>query len=245
MKNWKTIIMSDLHLGANHSQRDKILEFLDDNTSEKLILNGDIIDGWALKRGSKWKKSDSKILRKLIKKSETGTEVIWIQGNHDDFLESFRNLNIGNIEIVREYIFWGLDKRLYYCFHGDALDFVVMKMRWLALIAGASYDLVIKINTLYNWFRKKLGFEYHSLANIIKRNVKGALNFIERFENNAKKLGISKGCQVTVCGHIHQPKLESDYMNSGDFCENSTCLVEDFDGKWWIIDLNVKNDGQI
>ena len=240
MQNWKTIIMSDLHLGANHSQRDKILEFLENNNSEKLILNGDIIDGWALRRGSKWKKSDSKIIRKLLKKSEIGTEVIWIQGNHDDFLENFRNLNIGNIEIVRDYIFRGLDGRLYYCFHGDVLDFVVMKMRWLALIAGASYDLIIKINTLYNWFRKKLGFKYHSLANIIKRNVKGALNFIERFETTAKKLKKSKDCQVVVCGHIHQPKLEIDYMNSGDFCENSTCLVENFNGEWQIINLNEK-----
>lgn len=239
MQNWKTIILSDLHLGANHSQRDKILEFLDYNSSEKLILNGDIIDGWALKRGSRWTKNDSKILRRLIKRSEKGTEVIWIQGNHDDFLESFRELQIGNIEIVRDYIFWGLDKRLYYCFHGDCLDFVVMKMRWLALLGGLSYDLIIRINSFYNWCRKKLNLPYHSLAKIIKKNVKGALNFIERFENSAKKLAKSNKCDVAICGHIHQPKLQSDYMNSGDFCENATCLVEDFDGKWHIIDLNL------
>lgn len=239
MQNWKTIILSDLHLGANHSQRDKILDFLEYNTSERMILNGDIIDGWALKRSSKWTKNDSKILRKLIKKSEKGVQVIWIQGNHDDFLDLFRDLQIGNIEIVREYIFLGIDKRLYYCFHGDSLDFVVMKMRWLALIGGASYDFVIRINTFYNWFRKKLNLPYHSLAKVIKKNVKGATNFIERFEKGARKLANSQKCDVAVCGHIHQPKLENDYMNSGDFCENATCLVEDFEGKWHIIDLNL------
>lgn len=241
MKVWKTIIISDLHLGANHSQRDKILDFLEYNTSERMILNGDIIDGWALKRGSKWTKNDSKILRKLIKKSEKGVEVIWIQGNHDDFLESFRYLQIGNIEIVRDYIFRGLDGRHYYCFHGDCLDFIVMKMRWLAVIGGLSYDFVIKLNTFYNWCRKKMKLPYHSLAKVIKKNVKGAMNFIERFELNAKKLTASKECDVAVCGHIHQPKLGVDYMNSGDFCENATFLVEGYDGEWQIIDLDKKN----
>ena len=229
--------MSDLHLGARQSQTDKILKFLSENESEFLILNGDIIDGWALKSGGKWKKDCSKIFRKFMKRSEEGTKVIYIRGNHDDFLKPFVPFKMNNIQMLRKYVHIGADDRKYFCFHGDVLDFVIMKARWLAVIGGWSYDLVIKLNTLYNYIRRKLNLPYHSLANKIKQSVKGAINFVSNFEENAKRLTKQKGYDVAVCGHIHQPKIDNEYMNSGDFCENSTCLVEDKDGKWKIISI--------
>jgi UDP-2,3-diacylglucosamine pyrophosphatase LpxH len=235
MKKWRTIIMSDLHLGSRQSQTDKIIKFLENNESETLILNGDIIDGWALKSGGKWKKECSKIFRRFMKRSEEGTKVVYIRGNHDDFLKPFVPFLLNNIEIVRKYTHIGADGRSYYCFHGDVLDFVIMKVRWLAVLGGWSYDFIIRLNTIYNYIRRKFNLPYHSLANDIKQSVKGAINFVSDFEENAKGLTNEKGCNVAVCGHIHQPKLDVDYMNSGDFCENSTCLVEDFKGKWQII----------
>ena len=237
MKKWRTIIMSDLHLGARQSQTKKIIEFLENNESDTLILNGDIIDGWAMKSGGKWKKDCSKIFRKFMKRSENGTNVIYIRGNHDDFLKPFVPFTINNIQIVRKYVHEGVDGRKYFCFHGDVLDFVIMKVRWLAVLGGWSYDFVIRLNTIYNFIRKKLNLPYHSLANSVKQSVKGAINFISDFEQNAMALTKQKGYDVAVCGHIHHPKLDNEYMNSGDFCENSTCLVEDYDGKWSIIKL--------
>ncbi len=229
--------MSDLHLGSRQSQTDKIISFLDNNTTEKLILNGDIIDGWALKGNGKWTKDCTKIFRKFMKMSEKNTKVIYIRGNHDDFLKDFIPFKLNNIRIVRKYIHTGIDSRKYFCFHGDVLDFVIMEARWLAVIGGWSYDIVIKFNTIYNKIRKWFKLPYHSLANTIKQSVKGAINFVSDFEENAKGLTKQKGYDVAVCGHIHQPKIENDYMNSGDFCENSTCLVEDFDGNWKIINV--------
>ena len=237
MNNWKTIIMSDLHLGARQSQTDKIISFLDNNTTEKLILNGDIIDGWALKGNGKWTKDCTKIFRRFMKMSEKNTKVIYIRGNHDDFLKDFIPFKLNNIRIVRKYIHTGIDDRKYFCFHGDVLDFVIMEARWLAVIGGWSYDIVIKFNTLYNKIRKWFKLPYHSLANTIKQSVKGAINFVSDFEDNAKGLTKQKGYDVAVCGHIHHPKIENDYMNSGDFCENSTCLVEDYNGEWKIITI--------
>jgi UDP-2,3-diacylglucosamine pyrophosphatase LpxH len=237
MNNWKTIIMSDLHLGARQSQTDKIISFLDNNTTEKLILNGDIIDGWALKGNGKWTKDCTKIFRKFMKMSEKNTKVIYIRGNHDDFLKDFIPFKLNNIRIVRKYIHTGIDDRKYFCFHGDVLDFVIMEARWLAVIGGWSYDIVIKFNTIYNKIRKWFKLPYHSLANTIKQSVKGAINFVSDFEDNAKGLTKQKGYDVAVCGHIHHPKIENDYMNSGDFCENSTCLVEDYNGEWKIITI--------
>lgn len=232
---YRTIIMSDLHLGARQSQTDKIIKFLDENQAEKLILNGDIIDGWALKGNGKWTKDCTKIFRKFMKMSEKDTKVIYIRGNHDDFLKDFIPFKLNNIRIVRKYVHEGMDGRTYFCFHGDVLDFVIMEARWLAVIGGWSYDFIIRLNTIYNYIRKKLNLPYHSLANTIKQSVKGAINFVSDFEENAKGLTKQKGYDVAVCGHIHHPKLENDYMNSGDFCENSTCLVEDYNGEWKIV----------
>ena len=229
--------MSDLHLGARQSQTDKIISFLDNNTTEKLILNGDIIDGWALKGNGKWTKDCTKIFRRFMKMSEKNTKVVYIRGNHDDFLKDFIPFKLNNIRIVRKYIHNGIDGRKYFCFHGDVLDFVIMEARWLAVIGGWSYDIVIKFNTLYNKIRKWFNLPYHSLANTIKQSVKGAINFVSDFEDNAKGLTKQKGYDVAVCGHIHHPKIENDYMNSGDFCENSTCLVEDYNGEWKIITI--------
>ena len=234
---YRTIIMSDLHLGARQSQTDKIIKFLDENQAEKLILNGDIIDGWALKGNGKWTKDCTKIFRKFMKMSEKDTKVIYIRGNHDDFLKDFIPFKLNNIRIVRKYVHEGMDGRTYFCFHGDVLDFVIMEARWLAVIGGWSYDFIIRLNTIYNYIRKKLNLPYHSLANTIKQSVKGAINFVSDFEENAKGLTKQKGYDVAVCGHIHHPKLENDYMNSGDFCENSTCLVEDYNGVWKIITI--------
>lgn len=237
MNKYKTIIMSDLHLGARQSQTSKIIDFLDNNTSERLILNGDIIDGWALKGNGKWTPDCTKIFRRFMKMSEKGTKVVYIRGNHDDFLKDFIPFKLNNIRIVRKYVYTGIDGRTYFCFHGDVLDFVIMEARWLAVVGGYSYDLVIKFNTFYNNVRKWFKLPYHSLANTIKQSVKGAINFVSDFETNAKGLAKQKGYDVAVCGHIHQPKIETDYMNSGDFCENSTCLVEDFEGNWSIISV--------
>jgi UDP-2,3-diacylglucosamine pyrophosphatase LpxH len=235
---YRTIIMSDLHLGARQSQTDKIIKFLDENQADKLILNGDIIDGWALKGSGKWTKDCTKIFRKFMKMSEKDTKVIYIRGNHDDFLKDFIPFKLNNIRIVRKYVHMGMDGRTYFCFHGDVLDFVIMEARWLAVIGGWSYDFIIRLNTIYNYIRKKLNLPYHSLANTIKQSVKGAINFVSDFEDNAKGLTKEKGYDVAVCGHIHHPKLENDYMNSGDFCENSTCLVEDYNGEWKIITIS-------
>ena len=235
---YRTIIMSDLHLGARQSQTDKIIKFLEENQADKLILNGDIIDGWALKGSGKWTKDCTKIFRKFMKMSEKDTKVIYIRGNHDDFLKDFIPFKLNNIRIVRKYVHEGMDGRTYFCFHGDVLDFVIMEARWLAIIGGWSYDFIIRLNTIYNYVRKKFNLPYHSLANTIKQSVKGAINFVSDFEENAKGLTKQKGYDVAVCGHIHHPKLENDYMNSGDFCENSTCLVEDYNGEWKIITIS-------
>ena len=234
---YNTVIVSDLHLGSKAARRDDILDFLDKISTETLILNGVIIDGWSLQRGSKWTKKDTKIIRKILKISETDTEVIWLKGNHDEFLKDFLPFDLGNIKIVEDYIHQHGSIR-YYIFHGDVLDVFITKVKWLAYIGSIGYDIALWINRWYNRWRAWRKLPYYSISKDIKNGIKKATNFINDFEINAVRLAKGKGCQVAICGHIHQPSLKEGYMNSGDWCENCTALVETKDGKWKLIDYH-------
>jgi len=234
---YNTVVMSDLHLGSKASRRDDILNFLETLSTDTLILNGDIIDGWALKRGSKWTKKDTKIIRKLLKISETDTDVVWIRGNHDEFLKDFLPFDLGNIKIVEDWIHQHGNIR-YYMFHGDVLDVFITKIKWLAYVGSIGYDIALWINRWYNRWRHWRGLPYYSISKDIKNGIKKATNFINDFEDNAIRLTKQKGCHVAVCGHIHQPALTPDYMNSGDWCENCTALAETKGGEWILINYH-------
>lgn len=231
---YNVTIISDLHLGSNSSRKDDILDFLETLKTNTLILNGDIIDGWSLRRGSKWSKKDMKIIRKILKISETDTEVIWVRGNHDDFLKDFLPFYIGNIKIVEDYTYQ-YNKKRYYIFHGDVLDIFITKIKWLAYIGSIGYDISLWINRWYNKWRAFKGLPYYSISKDIKNGIKQATNFINDFEENAIKLAKQKGCDVAVCGHIHNPVLKSNYINSGDWCENCTAAGQTMEGEWRLI----------
>ena len=235
--SYKTIIISDLHLGSKASRTDNIIKFLEQNTCYNLFLNGDIIDGWALKRGSKWKDKHTKVVRKLLKIAEKGTNVVWIKGNHDDFLDTYLGLSMGNIHVTDEIIYKGVDKRLYYISHGDKLDVFSTKFKFIAKIGSIGYDFALWLNQWYNFFREWMGLPYYSLSKRIKENVKLAVNFVTDFEENAVKVAKQNKCDVAICGHIHKAEIKDEYMNSGDWCESCTALVEDSNGVWTIIDF--------
>jgi UDP-2,3-diacylglucosamine pyrophosphatase LpxH len=237
---YKTIILSDIHLGSKSSRANDVIEFLEKNTTETLILNGDIVDGWALKRGGKWKESHTKVLRKIMKMSEKGVNVIWLRGNHDEFLKDFIPFQLSNLTITEDYTFTSIDGRKMYVFHGDVLDVFITKAKWLAHIGSIGYDLALWMNRVYNKYREMRGLPYYSISKDIKSGVKKAVNFINDFEHNAILLTYKKGCDVAVCGHIHQPELKDNYMNSGDWCENCTALVETKKGEWKIIEFHKK-----
>ena len=234
---YKTVVISDLHLGSKASRRDDIIKFLDDIKTDTLILNGDIVDGWALKRGSKWTKKDTRVIRKILKMSETGTEVVWLRGNHDEFIKDFIPMVLGDIVMAEDYIIQSNGIR-YYVFHGDVLDVFITKIKWLAYIGSIGYDIALWINRWYNRWRAFRGLPYYSISKDIKNGIKSATNFINDFEDNAIRLARQKGCDVAICGHIHHPAIIKDYMNSGDWCENCTALVQLNTGEWEIINYH-------
>lgn len=236
----RTIIISDIHLGSQYSRAKEVTDFLTKNSAETIILNGDIIDGWALKRGGIWTDEHMKCIRKLMKLSKSST-VYWIRGNHDDFLHDFIPFDFGKI-MLRESLFHiGLDGNKYLVLHGDIFDVFVDKMGWLAKIGSVGYDMTLWLNKWYNKYRAYRGLPYFSLSQKIKASVKTATNFIGDFENHMVTHARSLECDGVICGHIHKAEIRDIdgmvYMNSGDWVESNTALVETQKGKWKIVNF--------
>lgn len=237
-----TIIVSDIHLGTRDSKTEEFIEFLSINNCRNLILNGDIIDGWALNRGSKWKKKHTKVINKIFEISKT-SNIIWIRGNHDEFLDDFIGFKLGNIQIQKHHILniekWvsedKFESKRYYVFHGDEIDVFMLKYKWLSKIGSIGYDFALWLNTQYNKWRKFRNLKYKSISKPLKQKVKSATNYINDFETTAIKFAEYNGCQGVICGHIHQDKdthiNDVHYLNSGDWVESMTAIFIYDDGK--------------
>lgn len=238
--HYSRIIISDLHLGIKDAKAKEIIKFLKENTCDELIMNGDIIDFWALKRGSKWKKSHSNFFKTIIELSNT-TRIIYIRGNHDDILESLIPIFFNNFELKMDYSFTALNKKKYYVIHGDIFDHITTNFKWLSVFGSMMYDLLLFINRVYNKRREKQGKPYYSLSRDIKKKVKLATNYISDYEEKLVTLCKTQNYQGIICGHIHHPENKYiggiHYLNSGDLVENVTVLVEDISGEFKIINL--------
>jgi UDP-2,3-diacylglucosamine pyrophosphatase LpxH len=249
MQNFKSVIISDLHLGTDHSKVKEVITFLKHSSFEKLILNGDIIDAWQLKKRGKWKKKDAKFLQYIIKLIiKKNIEVIYVRGNHDDFLETFLPFEIPNFRICKSYIHENT-KGNYFVIHGDLFDTVTSKLRWLAHLGDIGYTLLLKSNKIYNDYRLKRGLPYYSISQKIKAGVKQAVNFVSDFEVELAKQAKLKKCEGIICGHIHTPANKYidgiHYLNSGDWVESCTALVEHTDGAWEIITFHEWNTNRL
>lgn len=241
---YRSIFVSDIHLGTKFSQAEKFLEFLKDHESDYLYLVGDIIDGWAIKRKFRWEQSHSDVIQKLLRKARKGTKVYYITGNHDEFLRSFLPLILGdNLMVMNEVDYVSLDNRRYYVTHGDFFDSVTMTKKWLAIAGDIGYELLLNLNQSINFIRQKFGINrYWSLSKYVKENVKQSVSFITDFETILADHARHKQYDGIICGHIHKAEIrkieEIEYLNSGDWVESCTALVETYDGEWKIIDYS-------
>lgn len=238
--DYHTIFLSDIHLGTRDCKADEVIAFLKATTCRRLVLNGDIVDGWALRGGGKWLPSHTKFVRTVLKKMEKqGTEVIYLRGNHDDILERFLPVFFGGLSIVEEYVH-ETPMGKYLVVHGDGFDSVTTTHRWVAVAGAKGYELLLGVNRLYNRWRAFRGKEYFSLSKTIKAKVKSAVSFVGRYEDQLKELASVRGCRGIICGHIHTPadkRLENGvhYLNSGDWVESMTAIVEKQPGEFELV----------
>ena len=240
VKQYKTVIISDVHLGSEGSKAKEVTLFLKSVTCETLIMNGDIIDGWQLKKGGSWKKKHTAFFRTILKMIENQhTKVIYLRGNHDDFLDQIIPFSLGKSFIIqRDYILKS-DKKNFLITHGDIFDSVTSNLKWLAYLGDVGYTILLTLNKLYNKYRAWRGLEYYSFSQRIKQRVKEAVNYISDFEEKLVELAKANQCEGIICGHIHKPDIRQiddiTYMNSGDWVESLTALVEDHKGNWELL----------
>lgn len=236
---YKTIIISDVHLGSKGSKAKELVKFLKSCTCENLILNGDIIDGWQLKKSGKWKRKHTRFFTRILKMIEQEeTRVHYIRGNHDDFLDQILPLEIGRLSIKRDMVYESFGKK-YFITHGDIFDSVTTKLKWIAKLGDIGYTFLLWVNHIYNQRRRRKGLPYYSLSQVVKAKVKSAVSYIDDFEKQLAHVARIEGCHGIICGHIHQPALKDingiRYMNSGDWVETLSALVEDHNGEWDLV----------
>jgi len=233
--SFRTIFISDVHLGTKDSKVKEVVDFLKHTQCRRLVLNGDIIDAWALKRGGTWKKSHTRFIRTVLKLMEKReVEVIYLRGNHDDVLERFLPIEIGGMKVMKEYVHQTADGKRYLVVHGDGFDRVSTDYRWLAILGSIGYDFLLRFNRLYNHYRAWRGKEYFSMSKVIKARVKSAVSFVDRYQEQLQELARLRKCDGIICGHIHTPADEQvgeiHYLNSGDWVESLSCVVEHEEG---------------
>lgn len=238
---YRTIVLSDIHLGTSHSKVNEVSDFLSTVNCDRLILNGDIIDGWHLQKSgiNKWRAEHTRFFKIIMKMMENcGTEIIYIRGNHDDFLDNLIPLHIANIHILKDYILES-NRKHYFVTHGDVFDKVTTEMKRLAKLGDIGYTLLLYLNGTYNKIRAKQGKPYYSLSQSIKQKVKSAVSYISDFENVLVDFARKRQCEGVICGHIHHPENKMinniHYLNSGDWVETMSALTENENGEWNVI----------
>jgi UDP-2,3-diacylglucosamine pyrophosphatase LpxH len=248
-KTYRSIFVSDVHLGTKDSQADRLNNFLKHNSCDTLYLVGDIIDAWRIQQNKwRWKQSHTNVVRRVLGHAKRGTRVVYVAGNHDEFLRPMipYGFSFGLVEIHNQIEHIGADGKHYLVTHGDLFDGITRLAPWLAFLGDKAYDFVLYLNSKFNWIRHKFGFGYWSLSKYLKHRVKKAVDFMFKFEENLANYCKKRGFDGVICGHIHHAEIKEIngvmYMNDGDWVESCTALVEHWDGRWEIITWTREKD---
>lgn len=235
----RTLFISDVHLGSKPAKAECLIDFLRHNEADTIYLVGDIVDGWRLKRSWHWPQAHNDVVQKLLRQARKGTRIIYIAGNHDEFLRGFQGTHFGGVVVADRVTHEAADGRRYLVIHGDQFDSIVHSVRWLAYLGDKAYDASILVNRIVALFRRLLGLPYWSFSSWAKVRVKKAVNFISAFQNLVADEARRSHVEGVICGHIHHATIETiggiAYMNSGDWVESCTALAEDHDGNFSIL----------
>lgn len=244
---YRSIWVSDIHLGTRGCQAERLLDFLRHTESDYLYLVGDIVDGWHLRRRWYWPQAHNDVIQKFLRRARHGTKVFYVPGNHDEAARPFCGLHFGGIYVVNEIIHETADGKRMLVMHGDQFDAVVGYATWLAHLGDKAYDVALFINRIFNAVRKWMGLPYWSLSAYLKHKVKNAVEHISSFENFIAERAAHQQADAVLCGHIHHAEIRQIgpvlYLNDGDWVESCTAMVEDFSGKLSIIRWTDEKEG--
>ena len=238
-QKYRTIWISDTHLGSYGVRADALLDFLQCTQSDMLYLVGDIIDGWQLRKRWYWPPQHNTVIQRILRIATRGTRVYYIPGNHDDMMRQFIGLSFGDITIHADRIHTTADGKKLWVVHGDLFDNVIQHWPWLAYIGGQFYVMLLVSNRFINAIQRFFNLPYWSFSQYLKHKVKSAVSHLSAFENALETEAKRQNATGVVCGHIHKPRLNVKhgfiYANDGDWVESMTALVEHFDGRLEII----------
>ena len=234
-RNYRTVWISDVHLGTRGCNAAMLIDFLDHVDSETMYLVGDIIDGWRLKKKLYWPDAHNDIVWRILKRAKRGTRIVYIPGNHDEMFRQFAGLHFGGVEIQHQAIHETADGRRLLVLHGDEFDAVMLSHKWLAHLGDAAYEFTMLLNRSVNAWRRAFNMPYWSLSKHAKQKVKNAVEFISNFEHIVAREAGARGVDGVIAGHIHTADIRNldgvDYYNDGDWVESCTALVEHHDGR--------------
>ena len=249
MRHYRAIFLSDVHLGARGCQADLLLDFLRHHSADTIYLVGDIIDGWRLRASWYWPQAHNDVIQKLLRKTRKGARVIYVPGNHDEFLRQYYGTHFGGIEVAERFIHQAADGRRYLVIHGDLFDLVVTRARWIAHLGDVAYTFAIGLNRIFNNLRRRFGFGYWSLSQWAKQKVKNAVNYIGEYEKTLVTEARRHGADGVICGHIHHAVIRQDlgitYINCGDWVESCTAIAEHQDGHFEIITWTTMSSAEV
>lgn len=235
----RAVFISDIHLGTKGCQATVLLDFLKYSHAETYYLVGDIVDGWRLKRSWYWPRAHNDVVQKILRKARKGSRIIYVPGNHDEFLRAHHGLSFGDIEIKKDPIHTTADGKKLLVIHGDQYDSVMLYSKWLAFLGDYAYEMLLNINRPIHTVRNWLGLPHWSLSAYIKHKVKNTVSYISCFEEVVANDARDKNVDGVVCGHIHHAEIRDIngllYCNDGDWVESCTALVEHWDGRLEII----------
>jgi UDP-2,3-diacylglucosamine pyrophosphatase LpxH len=238
-RHFRTLFISDVHLGTRGSQADRLLDFLRLHDADTIYLVGDIFDGWQLRANWYWPQAHNDLVQKLLRKARKGARIVYIPGNHDELLRDYYGTHFGGIEVMENAIHESADGRRYLVIHGDLFDVVIRHARWLAKLGDKAYDTAIAVNTVFNQLRRRFGFGYWSLSQWAKQKVKTAVSYMGEFEEVLAEEARRHGADGVICGHIHNAMIRDigdvRYINCGDWVESCTAVAEHPDGRFEII----------
>jgi len=247
-ERFKTVWISDTHMGSKLTKTAYLLDFLYSIEAENLFLVGDIVDVWSLSSIWYWRQRHTNVIRKFLSFAKDGTRVVYIPGNHDEIFRDYVDLEFGDIAIEKEYIYETLKGKRLLVIHGDEFDAVVARAKWLAVVGARIYGVLLTVNRFYNGARKLLGLGYWSLSGYLKRRTKDVVKVISNYEHVLSAAARHRGFDGVVCGHIHHAEMREvdgiTYYNCGDWVESCTALVERLDGTIEILDWSTRTVDQ-
>jgi len=233
----RSIFISDVHLGLRKSKTTELLKLLDKYEADYYYFLGDIIDLWKLQASFSWKKRHNEVIQRVFNIAKK-KKVVYIPGNHDELFRDFLNTNVAGVDIVGDFVHSTKDGTSILLIHGDIFDKIVLHNKWLAILGSWMYDVLLELNEVNAWIRRKLNLTPWSLSMYLKHKAKEATNMMEDFKGAAIEYAHKRGCDMVITGHIHKPEITALYANCGDWIENCSAIVEHKDGELQIVTVN-------